>query len=71
MRKLQHYQIPLTLVTFVNYYKCLSSLRLNNQALWLRDKIVMLVLAVGAANFWTYVVTLGCSSSMAEHLATN
>ncbi len=71
MRVLQHYQIPLTLVTFVNYYKHLSSLRLNNQTLWLHDKIVMLVLAVRAASSWTYVVTLGCSSSMAGHMATN
>jgi hypothetical protein len=62
MRVLQHYQIPLTLVTFVNCYKHLSSLRLSNQAWWLCDKTVMLVLAVGAASSWTYAVTLGCSS---------
>jgi hypothetical protein len=71
MHILQHYQIPLTLATFVNCYKQLSSLRLSNQALWLRDKIVMLVLAIGAASSWTYAMTLGCSSSMARHLATN
>jgi hypothetical protein len=64
MRVLQHYQIPLTLVTFANCYKRLSSLKLSNQALWLRDKTVMLVLVAGAASSWTYVVTLGCSSSM-------
>jgi hypothetical protein len=65
------YQIPLTLMTFVNCYKHLSLLRLSNQALWLRNKIVMLMLTIGAACSWTYVVTLGCSSSMAGHLATN
>ncbi len=47
---LQHYQIPLTLVTFVNCYKRLSLLRLSNQTLWLCDKTVMLVLAAGAAS---------------------
>jgi len=31
-------------------HKRLSSLRLSNQVLWLRDKTVMLVLAVGAAS---------------------
>jgi len=71
MRVLQHYQIPLTLVTFANCYKRLSSLKLNNQALLLRNKTVMLLLVAGAASSWTYAVTLGCSSSMAEHLATN
>jgi hypothetical protein len=71
MRILQHYQIPLTLATFVNCYKRLSSLSLSNQTLWLCDKTVTLVLAAGAASFWTYVVTLGCSSLMAGHLATN
>jgi hypothetical protein len=30
-----------------------------------------LVLAAGVMSSWTYVVTLGCSSSMAEHLVTN
>jgi len=71
MPVLQHYQIPLTLVTFVNCYKRMSSLRLSNQALWLRDKTMMLVLATGAAGSWTFAVTLGCSSSMAGHLVTN
>jgi hypothetical protein len=71
MRVLHHYQIPLTLVTFGNCYKRLSSLRLSNQALWLHDKTVMLMLAARAASSWTYAVTLGCSSSMARHLATN
>jgi hypothetical protein len=50
MRVLQHYQIPLTLSTFVNCYKRLSSLKLSNQALWLRDKTVMLVLAARAVS---------------------
>jgi hypothetical protein len=58
-------------ITFVNCYKRLSSLRSSNQALLLRDKTVMLVLAAKAASSWTYVVTLGCSSLMAGHLATN
>jgi len=71
MRVLQHYQIPLTLATFVNCYKRLSSLRLSNQTLWLHDKTMMLVLAAGAVSSWTYAVTLGCSSSMVGHLATN
>jgi len=39
--------------------------------LWLHDKTVTLVLAVAVANSWTDVVTLGCSSLMARHLATN
>jgi hypothetical protein len=52
-------------------YEKILSLRLSNQALWLRDKTVMLVLVAGATSSWTYVVTLGCSSSMAGHLATN
>jgi hypothetical protein len=68
---LQHYQIPLTLTTFVNYYRRLRSLRLNNQMLWLIDKTTTLVLAVGVVRSWTYVVTLGCSSSMAGHLVIN
>jgi hypothetical protein len=68
MHVLQRYHIPLTLATFVNYYKCLSLLRLSNQVLWLNDKIATLVLTTGAVNSWTYVVTLGCSSSMAGHL---
>ncbi len=68
---LQHYQIPLTLVTFMNCYKHLNLLRLSNQALWLCDKIVMLVLAIRATSSWTYAVMLGCSSSMVGHLATN
>jgi hypothetical protein len=51
MHVLQHYQIPLTLATFVNCYKRLRLLRLNNQTLWLCDKTVMLVLTVGAASF--------------------
>jgi hypothetical protein len=65
------YQIPLTLTTFVNCYNRLSSLKLSNQTLWLHDKTVMLVLRVGAASSWTYVVMLGCSSSMVGHLAMN
>jgi hypothetical protein len=68
MHVLQRYQIPLTLATFVNCYKHLSSRRPNNQALWLSDKTTTLV---GAASSSTYVVMLGCSSSMAEHLVTN
>jgi hypothetical protein len=71
MRVLQHYQIPLTLATFVNCYKRLSLLRRSNQALWLRDKTVTLVLVARVASSSTYAVTLGCSSSMAKHLATN
>jgi hypothetical protein len=62
MRILQHYQIPLTLATFVNCYRRLNLLRLNNQALWLHNKIMMLMLAVGAMSSWTYAVMLGCSN---------
>jgi hypothetical protein len=68
MRVLQLYHTPLTLVTFVNYYKCLSSLRLSNQMLWLNDRIATLMLVVGAVSSWTYAVMLGCSSSMAGNL---
>jgi hypothetical protein len=32
---------------------------------------MMLVLAAKVMSSWTYVVMLGCSSSMAEHLVTN
>jgi len=71
MHILQRYQIPLTLTTFVNYYRRLSSLRLSNQVLWLNDKIVTLVLVAGAVSSYTYVVMLSCSSSMAEYLVTN
>jgi hypothetical protein len=71
MRVLQHYQIPLILATFVNCYKHLNLLRQSNQALWLRDKTVTLVLVAKVARSWTYAVTLGCSSSMAKHLTTN
>ncbi len=71
MRVLQRYQIPLTLATFVNCNKRLSSRRLNNQALWLSDRTATLVLAARAASSWTYDVTLGCSSLMAEHPMTN
>jgi len=71
MRVLQRYQIPLTLMTFVNYYRHLNLRRLSNQVLWLNDKTVTPVLAVGAVKSWTYVVTLGCSFSMVEHPVTN
>jgi hypothetical protein len=71
MRVLQHYQIPLTLTTFVNYYMFLNSRRLSNQALWLSNRIVMPVFAAGAASSYTYVVMLGWSSSMAKHPVTN
>jgi hypothetical protein len=43
----------------------------GNHALWLSDRTVTIMLADGAANFWTYVVTLGCSYSMARRLVTN
>ncbi len=68
---LQLYQTPLTVVTFVNYYRRLSSLRLNNQALWLNDKTATPTLAAGVVSSWTYVVKLGCSSSMAKHSVMN
>jgi hypothetical protein len=71
MHILQHYQIPLTLVTFVNCYMRLNSLRLSNQALWLSDITATPVLAAGAASSWTYDVMLSCSSLMAEHLVMN
>jgi hypothetical protein len=71
MRVLQRYWIPLTLATFVNYYMCLSLLRLSNQVLWLGDKTAMPMLVAGAASSWTYVVMLGCSSSMVGHLVMN
>ncbi len=66
MRVLQHYQIPLTLLTFVNCYRRPNSLRLSNQALWLNNRIVTPVLVVGA-----YAMMLGWSSSMIGHLVTN
>jgi hypothetical protein len=71
MHILQHYQIPLTLTTFVNYYKHLNLPRLSNQLLWLSNITTTLVLAVGATSSLTYVVTLGYSSSMTGHLVTN
>jgi hypothetical protein len=71
MHVLQCYHIPLTLVTFVNCYRRLSSLRLNNQVLWLSDRTAMLILSAGVASSWIYVVTLGCSSLMVAHLVTN
>ncbi len=71
MRVLQRYQIPLTLTTFVNCYKCLNLLKLKNHMLWLSDRTVMLILVAKATSSWTYVVTLGCSSSMAGHLVMN
>jgi hypothetical protein len=46
MRVLQRYQIPLTIRTFVNCYRCLSLLKLSNQVLWLNDRTTTLVLAV-------------------------
>jgi hypothetical protein len=71
MRILQRYQIPLTIMTFVNYYRRLSSRKLSNQALWLNNRTTTPMLATGAVSSWTYVVTLGCSSSMAEHPMIN
>jgi hypothetical protein len=50
MHILQHYQILLTLATFVNYYRRLSSLRLNNQVMWLSDRTTTPVLATRAAS---------------------
>jgi len=50
MRVLQHYQIPLTLATFVNYYMHLSSLRLGNQVLWLSNRIATLMLVARAVS---------------------
>ncbi len=55
----------------MNYYERLSLLRLNSQALWLSDKTAMPVLVARATRSWTYVATLGCSSSMVGHLVTN
>ncbi len=61
---LQRYHIPLTLATFVNCYRRLSSLRLNNQVLWLRDRTMTLVLAARAASIragpmlWRWVAHL-------------
>ncbi len=68
---LQYYQIPMTLMLFVNCYRVLSLLKLSNQVLWLSDRIMTLVLAARVVSSWTYVVTLGCSSSIAGHLMTN
>jgi hypothetical protein len=51
----------MTLAKFVNCYRCLSSLKLSKQTLWLHDKTLMLVLAVGAVSYY----------SMVGHLATN
>jgi hypothetical protein len=71
MHVLQRYQIPLTLATFMNCYKRLSLRKLSNQALWLSDKIVTLMLAAKAVSSWTYAMTLGYSSLMVEHPVTN
>jgi hypothetical protein len=71
MHVLQCYQTPLIIATFANYYRHLSSLRLNNQLLWLSDKTATLILTAGVASSWTYVVMLGYSSSMVGHLVTN
>jgi hypothetical protein len=38
--------------------------KIEQPKLWLRDKIVMLVLVVGAVSSWTYAMMLGCSSSI-------
>jgi hypothetical protein len=61
----------MTLMLFVNCYRVLSLLKLSNQVLWLSDRIMTLVLAARVVSSWTYVVTLGCSSSIAGHLMTN
>jgi len=58
-------------MTLVNCYMRLSSLKLSNQVLWLSDTTATLMLATGAANSWTYAVTLGYSFSMAGRLVTN
>jgi hypothetical protein len=39
--------------------------------LWLSDRTMTPVLVVAVMSSWTYVVTLGCSSLMAEHPLTN
>jgi hypothetical protein len=52
MHVLQCYQIPLTITTFVNCYRRLSSWRLNNQTFCLSDRIAMPMLAVGVTSFW-------------------
>jgi hypothetical protein len=49
----------------------LNLLKLKNHMLWLSDRTVMLILVAKATSSWTYVVTLGCSSSMAGHLVMN
>jgi hypothetical protein len=48
----------------IYYYMFKTEFRVFNRS----DKTAMLVLVVGVASFWTYVVTLGCSSSMVGHL---
>jgi hypothetical protein len=68
---LQHYRIPLTLATFVNYYGHLNLLRLSNHVLWVNNRTTTPMLAARVASSWTYVVTLGYSSSMVGHLVTN
>jgi len=55
----------------MNCHRRLSSLRLNNQVLWLNNRTLTLVLATKAVSSWTYVVTLSYSSLMARHLVTN
>ncbi len=39
-----------TLATFVNYYGRLSLLKLSNQVLWLNDRIMTPLLAIGAVS---------------------
>jgi hypothetical protein len=51
--------------------QALELAKIEQQALWLNDRTTMLVLAIRATSSWTYVMMLGCSSLMAEHLVTN
>ncbi len=59
MHILQFYQIPLTITTFVNYYRRLSLLKLNNQALWLSDKT-----AINVGNKGYELLNLCCDARL-------
>lgn len=56
------------LCEFLHAFEFIETKQLS---VWLNDKIMTPLLVIGAASSWTYVVTLGYSSSMAGRLVTN
>jgi hypothetical protein len=53
------------------FLQALKFIETKQLGVWLNDRIATPLLVIGAASSWTYVVTLGYSSSMAGHLVTN